>query len=71
MCIAIPAKIIAIDKDKNEAVVDVEGVRRRAGLALVADARVGDYVILHAGYAISVIDETDAAESLAILREVL
>jgi hydrogenase expression/formation protein HypC len=51
------------------AVIDVDGVRREASLLLLEDARVGDYVIVHAGFAIQKIDEQTAAESLRLLRE--
>ncbi len=71
MCVAIPAKIIGIDPGANEALVDVDGVRRKASLTLVEDARVGDYVILHAGFAINVIGEADAVQSLALLNEMM
>jgi hydrogenase expression/formation protein HypC len=68
MCLAIPSKIVAIDG--NIATIDVDGVQRQTSLVLVDDAEVGDYVIFHAGYAISRIDEAAALESLALLREV-
>ena len=67
MCLAIPAKIIEI-KD-SMALLDMDGTRRQASLLLIEDARVGDYVIVHAGFAIHKIDEAQAAESLKILRE--
>lgn len=67
MCLAIPSKIVAITD--NIATIDVDGVRREASLMLVDDARVGDYVIVHAGYAINKLDEAAAQESLALLRE--
>jgi hydrogenase expression/formation protein HypC len=51
------------------AVIDVDGVRREASLLLVEDAQVGDYVIVHAGFAISKIDEQAALETLALLKE--
>jgi hydrogenase expression/formation protein HypC len=51
------------------AVIDADGVRREASLLLVEDARVGDYVIVHAGFAIRKIDEAEAEESLRLLRE--
>lgn len=69
MCVAIPAKIVEINGE--DAVVDVEGVTRRASLMLVENARAGDYVILHAGFAITVIDEVEAGKSLALLREMV
>lgn len=69
MCLAIPSKIAAI---KNSiATLDVDGVKREASLLLLEDARVGDYVIVHAGFAIHKIDETAAMETLKILREAI
>jgi len=68
MCLAIPSKIV--DIASNIATIDVEGVQRQASLMLVEDARVGDYVIVHAGFAIQKLDETSAQESLKLLREI-
>jgi hydrogenase expression/formation protein HypC len=67
MCLAIPAQI----KSMNglEAEVDVGGVGRTIGLWLTPEAQVGDYVYIHAGYAISVVDEAEALENLRLLRE--
>jgi hydrogenase expression/formation protein HypC len=67
MCLAIPAQIQSIDG--LEAEVDIGGVRRTIGLWLTPEARVGEYVYIHAGYAISVVDEAEALESLRLLRE--
>ena len=67
MCLAIPSKITKVDN--NMAVIDVDGVRRECSLLLVEDAQVGDYVIVHAGFAISKIDEAAALETLALLKE--
>lgn len=67
MCLAIPSKITKIEN--LMAVIDVDGVRREASLLLVEDAQVGDYVIVHAGFAISKIDEQAALETLALLKE--
>jgi hydrogenase expression/formation protein HypC len=67
MCLAIPAQIRSIDG--TEAQADVGGVGRTIGLWLTPEAQVGDYVYIHAGYAISVVDEADALESLRLLRE--
>ena len=67
MCLAIPSRIVSIDNDM--AVIDVDGVRREASLLLVEDAKVDDYVIVHAGFAIRIIDENDALESLKLLKE--
>jgi hydrogenase expression/formation protein HypC len=68
MCLAIPSKIIEI-KDNQTATVDVEGARRVISLMLVDDPQIGDYVIVHAGFAIHKIDETAAMESLQLLRQ--
>ena len=67
MCLAIPALIKTIDG--QQAVVDIEGVTREVSLQLTPEARVGDYVLLHTGYAISIIDPAEAEETLRILRE--
>ena len=67
MCLAIPSKIVKIDD--NMATIDVDGVKREASLLLLEDAEVGDYVIVHAGFAINKIDEDVAMETLNFLRE--
>jgi hydrogenase expression/formation protein HypC len=67
MCLAIPALIKSINGEQAE--VDIEGVTRDASLQLTPDARVGDYVLLHTGYAISVIDAAEAEETLNLLRQ--
>lgn len=66
MCLAIPSKII--DIDSNMATIDVDGVRRQTSLLLLEDARVGDYVIVHAGFAIQKLNEASALETLRLLR---
>ena len=53
------------------ATIDVEGVRREASMLLLEDARVGDYVIVHAGFAIQKLDEAAAQETLDLLREAI
>lgn len=67
MCLAIPAKIIKIEN--NMGTIDMEGTQREVSLLLQEDAKVGDYVIVHAGFAIQTIDEQEAMESLKILRQ--
>jgi len=67
MCLAIPAKVIEING--SMAMIDVEGTRRDVSLLLLQDTRVGDYVIVHAGFAIHKVDEVQAQESLRLLRE--
>jgi len=69
MCLAIPSRITSIEN--QIATIDVDGVQRTASLLLLDDARVGDYVIVHAGFAIHKIDEAEAKESLKILKEAL
>jgi hydrogenase expression/formation protein HypC len=66
MCLAIPSKIIRIEN--NMATIDVDGVRRQASLLLLEDPQVGDYVIVHAGFAIQKLDEAAALETLQLLR---
>jgi len=71
MCIGFPGKIISIDED-NYAVIDISGTRREVSLDIVdEEARVGDYVISHAGYAIHKIDPEQAREKLKFLQEII
>ncbi len=65
MCLAIPSKITKIENGIGT--IDVDGVRREASLQLVEDVKVGDYVIVHAGFALHKIDEKAARESLNFL----
>ncbi|MEM3000400.1 MAG: HypC/HybG/HupF family hydrogenase formation chaperone [Candidatus Bathyarchaeales archaeon] len=69
MCLAIPARVIRVDGEKAQ--VDFgEGVLREVNVTLV-DAKVGDYVLVHAGYAIQTLEEKDALETLALWKEIL
>jgi hydrogenase expression/formation protein HypC len=67
MCLAIPMKIINIEG--TIATAEVDGVTRQARLDLLPEAGIGDFVLIHAGLAISRLDPEDAAETLALLRE--
>ena len=67
MCLAIPSKIVEIND--GMATIDVDGVQRSASLMLMEDVSVGDFVIVHAGFAIQKLDAAAAAESLRLLRE--
>ncbi|MBW2024141.1 MAG: HypC/HybG/HupF family hydrogenase formation chaperone, partial [Deltaproteobacteria bacterium] len=67
MCLAIPAKIIEINDGMGT--IDMDGTQREVSLLLLNDAKVGDYVIVHAGFAIHKIDEAEAMESLKVLKE--
>lgn len=68
MCLAIPACIAEI-QDNNTAVVDILGVTRTIALDFTPQAVVGDYVLVHAGFAIEVVDEAYAQETLDLLRQ--
>lgn len=67
MCLAIPVQITSING--TEADVSVGGITKKASLWLTPQAKVGDYVLLHAGYAIAIVNETEAEETLSIFRE--
>jgi hydrogenase expression/formation protein HypC len=69
MCLAVPSRIIEI----NDALakVEVDGVVREASLMLLEDAGIGDYVIIHAGFAISKVDEEAALQTIADMRKIL
>jgi len=67
VCLAIPAQIRSVNGFEGE--VEIGGVGRTISLWLTPEAQVGDYVYVHTGYAISVVDEEEALESLRLLRE--
>jgi len=67
MCLAIPARIKSIQDQM--ATIDMEGTQRDVSLLLLEDAKIGDFVIVHAGFALHKIDEHDAMESLKVLRQ--
>lgn len=69
MCLAVPSKIIEIND--NVAKVDVDGVIRETSLMLMEDVKIGDYVIVHAGFAINKIDEEAALQTIKDLKELL
>jgi hydrogenase expression/formation protein HypC len=68
MCLAIPARVLE-RLEADEAIIDAGGVSKRVSLALVPDAAVGDYVIVHAGYAISCLDPDEALRTLALFAQ--
>jgi len=69
MCLSIPAKILSINGSKAR--VSLGGAEYNAALNLVDDVKVGDYVLLHSGFAIQVIDEKEAMETMQLLNEVI
>ena len=68
MCLAIPAEVVEL-RDNDEALVDLGGVRRTVSLALVDGVAVGDYVIVHVGYALNRLDLEEARKTLALFGE--
>jgi hydrogenase expression/formation protein HypC len=71
VCLAIPGKIISFDKKKEHATVDYgDGTKRTANISLV-DAQPGDYILVHAGFAIQVLSEEEAQKTLELFREML
>ncbi|MFY9316306.1 MAG: HypC/HybG/HupF family hydrogenase formation chaperone [Burkholderiales bacterium] len=69
MCLAVPARIVE-RLEGEEALVDAGGVRKRISVALVPEAAVGDHAIVHAGYAISLLDPAEAAKTLELFAAV-
>jgi len=67
MCISIPGKILSIDGDTGK--VSIEGNEYTVGLQMLDDVKVGDYVLLHTGFALQKISEEEAEQTLKILRE--
>ena len=68
MCLALPMRITAVDGAM--ATIVAEGLEQRCSVMLVPQAGVGDYVLVHAGFAINLIDESEARETLDLLREI-
>ena len=67
MCLAVPMKLIKIEGEMG--LVEVGGVQREVELQLMEDVKAGDYLIVHAGFAIQKLNEKDALETLALFRE--
>jgi hydrogenase expression/formation protein HypC len=68
MCLALPARVVEL-RDGELAVVDLGGVRKEISIALVPEAQVGDYVIVHVGHALGLIDPEEAARTLELFAE--
>ena len=68
MCLAIPAQVVEL-REGDQAVVELAGVRKEISLALVDQVAVGDYVIVHVGFAISQLDEAAALETLRLFQD--
>lgn len=68
MCLGIPMKVVEVHGDKG--IVEIGGVNREASFQLLENVKVGEYVLVHAGYAINKINEEEAQETLDLLREI-
>ncbi|MGD9831956.1 MAG: HypC/HybG/HupF family hydrogenase formation chaperone [Piscinibacter sp.] len=68
MCLALPARIVEL-QSADQAVVELGGVRKSISVALTPEARVGDYVIVHVGHAIGLLDAEEAEKTLALFAE--
>lgn len=68
MCLSIPSKVVSVDGEYAE--VDFQGVRKKVGITFVDDVKVGDYLLVHSGFAIEKISEKDALETLECWEEV-
>jgi hydrogenase expression/formation protein HypC len=68
MCLALPVRVVELGADET-ALVDLGGVKKEISLALLDDVQVGDYVILHVGYALSKLDPEEAEKTLALFAE--
>ena len=73
MCLSIPSKVVKVSDDKTMCTVDTMGVQRDANLMMMeeGDVNVGDYVLLHIGFVMNKIDETEALASIDTYREIL
>lgn len=69
MCLAVPMRVTSIDGES--AVCEIDGVRREASLMMVEGVAVGDFVLIHAGFAIEKLDQADAEQTLELFRQVL
>lgn len=69
MCLAVPVRIVSIEGTNAE--VEIGGLKRRISIWLTPEAKVGDYVLLHTGYAINIVDEEEAQKTLELLEEIV
>lgn len=72
MCLALPVKVVDLGAGpaSDWAIVDLDGVRKEISIALLDDVKIGDYVILHVGYALSKLDPEEAEKTLALFSEI-
>ncbi len=69
MCLAIPAQVVEL-REGDSAIVELAGVRKEISLVLVDNVAIGDYVIVHVGYALNKLDPDEAARTLALFAEI-
>jgi len=69
MCLGVPMRIVSIDGET--AICEIDRVKREASLMMIEDARVGDFVLIHAGFAMEKLDQADAEATLQLFRELL
>jgi hydrogenase expression/formation protein HypC len=69
MCLALPAQIIAIDATSQEATVALANIRKRISIALIEDPQIGDFVLVHVGYALHKISAEEAERTLQLMSE--
>jgi hydrogenase expression/formation protein HypC len=68
MCLAVPLRLVSVEG--TDAVGEVGGIQREVSIMMTPDAKVGDYVIVHAGFAIQMLDRKEAEENLELLRQI-
>ncbi|WP_428547381.1 HypC/HybG/HupF family hydrogenase formation chaperone [Profundibacter sp.] len=69
MCLAIPAEVVAVHDDGENATISLDGVKKDISLALVEGVKPGDYVLVHVGYALNVVSREEAEATLALMAE--
>jgi len=69
MCLALPARVVAVDQAADMAVVELDGVRKEISLALVEDVAENDFVLIHVGYALNKVSEEEARRTLELFAE--
>lgn len=69
MCLAVPIKLVEIKNGFG--IVEKDGIKRKVNISLLENPQIGDYLIVHAGFAISVVDEEEALNTLNLLKEII
>jgi len=70
MCLGIPCLVVEVKREEKTAVIEISGLRREVSIFLVEDVKVGDYLLVHAGYAIQKVDLEEAKRSLSFWEKV-